>query len=218
MANKPIKDESISYFIMGRMSAVGRGKPFWLDEICIPLNNKDPKYKKSEIKKELEKLATDDFIIKIKDDFYADPDDAPPHIRPFMKFSPLYIEDIASSYQRPKGYSIGFGGAQVVNLMGLSTQVPVQVVYSTDGPSELVSFHTGREYHTEVRFSNIDYRVFNLELGLRNIVLALLYLENDIDKKVMRRIKEISSYSTYITLMSLEFLPPSTKKLLRKYA
>jgi hypothetical protein len=58
---------------------------------------------------------------------------------PLFGFIPPDSDQIARSYAKKFGYQIQVNPAKSANLLGLSNQVPAQIVYLTDGPTKSIS-------------------------------------------------------------------------------
>jgi len=70
------------------------------------------------------------------------------------------IDQVAHALARKFGWQIQVSGNAALNLIGLSTQVPTQYLYLSDGPSKVYQLGT-----TEVRFKKTRFT----QLGLKHV-------------------------------------------------
>lgn len=211
MGGKAIIDDSIGYSLMQRIAAIGNNVPFWLDEICVILNKRDQKHKRSKVKKELESLVFNGFLQRVCGELYVSENK---NLSGYYDSVITPIEVMVAAYLRPKGYCVRPYGSEIIRLAGISTQMSVKHVVHTSGPTEIL--HLGR-YGEEAILNNLDHRFFSLDDKLCHLAIGANYLGESLDKKSLSKLKEIWGYPTYSKLFSLEFLTPTTKKLLRKY-
>ena len=64
---------------------------------------------------------------------------ARPEIHPVLGEVPLPVEEIVRAYRERSGAKVQIAGAAAVNLLGLSTQVPVGTHFYTDGPTHRIT-------------------------------------------------------------------------------
>lgn len=100
------------------------------------------------------------------------------------------IDNAAQALTRKFGWRLLATGAMAANLLGLSTQVPSQVVYLTDGPSK--TFTIGE---TKIRFKHAalkDLRARGVKSQL--VIQALKFLgKNGIDRAVLNQLRQTLS-------------------------
>jgi hypothetical protein len=64
---------------------------------------------------------------------------ARPQLHPVLGEVPLPVEEIVRAYIERSGAKVQIAGAAAVNLLGLSTQVPVGTHFYTDGPTHRIT-------------------------------------------------------------------------------
>jgi Family of unknown function (DUF6088) len=93
-------------------------------------------------------------------------------------------DDVAAALAKAKGGRIQVSGARAANDLGLSTQVPAQAVYLTDGPSRTVK--VGRQVIRLKHVSSNQMAGAGTRAGM--VIQALRYLGRDVDPGVLRRL------------------------------
>lgn len=93
-------------------------------------------------------------------------------------------DDIAAALAQAKGGRIQVSGARAANELGLSTQVPAQAVYLTDGPSRTVK--VGRQVIRLRHVSSNEMAGAGTKAGM--VIQALRYLGRDADAGVLGRL------------------------------
>ncbi len=87
----------------------------------------------STVRKTLERMEDDGIIRRLIQGFY----DKPKFNSKFMAFEAPNIDDLAWSIANRYGWHICPSGNYALNILGLSTQIPSQYVYISDGPYRL---------------------------------------------------------------------------------
>lgn len=99
------------------------GKPFLVDDFCELSNYEN-------IKKSLQRLALKRHIIRINRGMYY----LPHYIPAIDEYSSPEADDIAYALARQNGWTICPSINEAMNLLGVSTQVPMKYEYLTSGP------------------------------------------------------------------------------------
>lgn len=113
--------ESIFYFISGH----GRGWAFSSTDLA-------GRFARQQIDNALSDLAEDSKIRRISRGLY----DYPRFSNLLQKILSPDIDQVAYAYARKFNWRIEVSGESALNLLGLSTQIPAQYVYLSDGPSK----------------------------------------------------------------------------------
>lgn len=113
--------ESIFYFISGH----GRGWAFSSSDLA-------GRFARQQIDNALSDLAQDGKIRRIARGLY----DYPRYSDLLQKTLSPDIDQVANAYARKFSWRIEVSGDSALNLLGLSTQIPAQYVYLSDGPSK----------------------------------------------------------------------------------
>lgn len=165
------------------------------------------------VSKTLERLNNDEIIIRLSNGIYLYP-----KIDKALGLGVLYpsVEDVARQVARRDRARIAPTGAYALNLLGLSTQVPMNVVFLTDGSQRKIKLGNNRTItfrHTVPRnlaFTNktAQLATFALrELGQQNVraehLLAL--------RRVFSTIKEESIQADY------KLMPAWIRKIIKSF-
>ncbi len=113
--------ESIYYFIAGH----GRGWAFSSSDLSS-------RFARQQIDNALSDLAQDGKIRRVARGLY----DYPRYSDLLQKTLSPDIDQVANAYARKFNWRIEVSGESALNLLGLSTQIPAQYVYLSDGPSK----------------------------------------------------------------------------------
>lgn len=115
--------ENIGKQIVSSIKKCGRGSIFFPSSFTAYGDIKS-------VSKSLERLTNDSFIIRLANGIYLYP-----KIDKELGLEVLYpsVEDIALQVAKRDRAHIAPTGAYAMNLLGLSTQVPMNVVFMTDG-------------------------------------------------------------------------------------
>ena len=93
-------------------------------------------------------------------------------------------DDVAAALAKARGGRIQVSGARAANELGLSTQVPAQAVYLTDGPSRTVM--VGRQVIRLKHVASTQMVGAGTKAGM--VIQALRYLGRGVDPGVLRRL------------------------------
>ena len=113
--------ESIFYFIAGH----GRGWAFSSSDLA-------ERFARQQIDNALSDLAQTNKIRRVARGLY----DYPRYSDLLQKTLSPDIDQVANAYARKFNWRIEVSGESALNLLGLSTQIPAQYVYLSDGPSK----------------------------------------------------------------------------------
>jgi len=113
--------ESIFYFIAGH----GRGWAFSSSDLSS-------RFARQQIDNALSDLTQDGKIRRVARGLY----DYPRFSDLLQKTLSPDIDQVANAYARKFSWRIEVSGESALNLLGLSTQIPAQYVYLSDGPSK----------------------------------------------------------------------------------
>ena len=135
------------------------------------------------VRQALNRLEDDKFLLRLAHGIYLYPKKHP-------KFGILYpsIEEIAIAISKRDKARIIPTGIHALNKLGLSTQVPMNVVYLTDGSSRSIKINNG-----SIKFKKASPKLLSVKSDkIILIIQALKELgQKNIDSKVKARIKEI---------------------------
>lgn len=113
--------ESIFYFVAGH----GRGWAFSSSDLA-------ERFARQQIDNGLSDLAESNKIRRVARGLY----DYPRYSDLLQKTLSPDIDQVANAYARKFNWRIEVSGESALNLLGLSTQIPAQYVYLSDGPSK----------------------------------------------------------------------------------
>jgi hypothetical protein len=113
--------ESVFYFIAGH----GRGWAFSSSDLA-------GRFARQQIDNALSDLAQDGKIRRVARGLY----DYPRYSDLLQKTLSPDIDQVANAYARKFNWRIEVSGESALNLLGLSTQIPAQYVYLSNGPSK----------------------------------------------------------------------------------
>ena len=123
------------------------------------------------VSKALQRLVANDVLMRMMRGLYCYPYN---DTMWGMGRIPAGADDVLKAYMAREGFKIGpcFGEAQ--NALGLSEQVVMNPVFSTDGPSRVIPFRKGRKpivlIHVPPRVFNYKCKVMMMaEIALANI-------------------------------------------------
>jgi len=198
--------ETIGRKIISNIKKCGRGTIFFPGNFATYGDIKS-------VSKTLERLNNDEIIIRLSNGIYLYP-----KIDKALGLGVLYpsVEDVARQVARRDRARIAPTGAYALNLLGLSTQVPMNVVFLTDGSQRKIKLGNNRTItfrHTVPRnlaFTNktAQLATFALrELGQQNVraehLLAL--------RRVFSTIKEES------ILADCKLMPAWIRKIIKSF-
>lgn len=135
------------------------------------------------VRQALNRLEDDEFLLRLAHGIYLYPKRHP-------KFGILYpsIEEIAIAIAKRDKARIIPTGIHALNKLGLSTQVPMNVVYLTDGSSRSIKINKG-----SIKFKKASPKLLSVKSDkIILIIQALKELgQENINSKVKERIKQI---------------------------
>ncbi|MBL4847127.1 MAG: hypothetical protein JKY65_16525 [Planctomycetes bacterium] len=101
---------------------------------------------------------------------------------------PPSADAVAQAVARSTGESICSGDAKAASLLGVSTQVPAQAVYLTDGTSRVLAVDLGNGRGFDIRFKRSTRRIgLDSKAGL--VLRALHFLgRNGVDDAAIRKL------------------------------
>lgn len=112
-----------------------------------------------------------------------------PKVHPRLGARTPPVGAVAAAVARSHGEDICIGGAQATNQLGLTTQVPAQAVYLTDGTSRVFTVDLGDGRGSDIQFKHSTFRAggdSKAGLALR----ALRFLGRDgVDDAAIRRLR-----------------------------
>jgi hypothetical protein len=130
---------SMASQIIGRVRGKGRGS-VWTPADFLDLGSRDS------VDQSLSRLVRRGVLRRIARGVYAYP-----RLSPRLGALTPPPDDVAAALAKSRGGRIQVSGARAANELGLSTQVPAQAVYLTDGPSRTVK--VGRQ---EIRLKHVS--------------------------------------------------------------
>lgn len=179
--------QSVHNKILARIRGKGRGCAFSSKDF-LDLGNRNS------VDKTLSRLCAQEIIRRVASGIYDFPrKDA----ELGGKLSPD-IHEVAQAIARKNGVRIQPSGAQAANLLGLSTQLPAQVVYLTNGKSRTVDIA-----NRTLIFKRVEPREMQpgSDIGVL-VTQALRYIGRDqVDKKVIDYLHRQLSESDYKKLL-----------------
>lgn len=135
------------------------------------------------VRQALNRLEDVKFLLRLAHGIYLYPKKHP-------KFGILYpsIEEIAIAIAKRDKARIIPTGVQALNKLGLSTQVPMNIVYLTDGSSRSIKINNG-----SIKFKKASPKLLSVKSDMIMLIIqALKELgQENIAPKVKERIKEI---------------------------
>lgn len=160
--------ESIDYKIIKRLSKCGRGRVFSANDFVLLAGEKT-------IHKALERLTNEGKLIRIARGIYYYP-----KIDKELGLGVLYpsYDDIANSIAKRDKSRFAPAGAYAMNALGLTTQVPMNIVFMTDGSARKLQLFNGHQLtfkHTapkNLSFQNKTAQLITFalkELGEENV-------------------------------------------------
>ena len=121
-----LRKKSTSYLVLRRIRGHGRGWIFTVSEF-LDLGSENS------LKKALSRLESDGIIRRLARGIY----DYPRVHKKLGVLSPN-PDEVATALAASTGSRVQISGGRAANLFGLTTQVPAQLVYLTDGPPRRV--------------------------------------------------------------------------------
>ncbi|MGB3343071.1 MAG: DUF6088 family protein [Aequorivita sp.] len=167
---------SIEKTIKGSITNYRKGKIFFPDDFS--------KFGSSTaIRKALNRLEREKFLLRIAHGIYLYPKEHP-------SFGVLHpsIEEIAKAIAKRDKARIIPTGIQALNKLGLSTQVPMNAVYLTDGSSRSIKINSG-----SIKFKKASPKLLSVKSDIVILIIqALRELgQENVNSKIKERIKQI---------------------------
>lgn len=135
------------------------------------------------VRQALNRLEDDEFLLRLAHGIYLYPKKHP-------KFGILHpsIEEIAVAIAKRDKARIIPTGIHALNKLGLSTQVPMNVVFLTDGSSRSIKVNKG-----SIKFKKASPKLLSVKSDIIILVIqALKELgQKNIDSKVKERLKQL---------------------------
>ena len=193
-------------YIKRSIEASGRGHIFFPDDFSAEESS-------DTIRSALVRLCDDNFIIRLAQGIYYYPviDD-----KWGMGIMYPSIDEIAQALASKDKCRIAPTGSAALNALGLSTQMPANVVYYTDGSPRTISIGNGRGLLFK-RTTDMKRFAYNNET-MRLIVVALRDIGNgkvsDKDKEIIsKHLRDVSDEDFY---HDLTLAPAWVKKILKE--
>ncbi|HPN88742.1 MAG TPA: DUF6088 family protein [Candidatus Omnitrophota bacterium] len=198
------KIQTVSKKIMRRIYSHKRG---W---VFVPIDFVDFEGRKPALKA-LAKLTSQGKIRRITKGFYYYP-----RFHHFLGEVPPDYEQIAKAIARKNGLRIQRTGAYAANILGLSDQVPAQIVFLTDGSSRTVSI--GNQRITFKKTATLYMVTAGRISGL--VIQALRYLGKDsVDHVTINKLKRCLSQKDKKQLFrDISLAPAWISEVIRKIA
>jgi hypothetical protein len=193
--------ESISNAIVRQITENGYGKLYFTADFHFP-------GKEEAVKKTLFRLGEKEVLVRLAHGIYLYP-------AKHEKIGILYpsIDEIAKGIAARDKSECLPTGALAMNVLGFSTQVPMNAVYITDGTPR--SIQIGQR---KIVFKKAAPKYFHYKSKLMFLLTAALKEigEKNIDNKVLERVKELLSMKREIALYKddLALAPVWIKKIL----
>lgn len=136
----------------------------------------------SNIRKVLERLVKEKEIIRVSRGIYARPERS----RYVRGFVPPSVETVLKTIALSTGETFQYHGAEAVRQLGLSTQVPVNPIFLTNGRSRILSIG-----NIKVKLQRVSQRKLILADTLAGIAISALWFLNkeEISLKTIEKIE-----------------------------
>lgn len=158
--------------IIGRVRGKGRGS-VWSPADFLDLGSRDS------VDQALSRLVRRGHLRRVARGVYAYP-----VLSPRLGALTPPPDEVAAALAKAKGARVQVSGARAANDLGLSTQVPAQTVYLTDGPSRTVK--VGRQV---IRLKHVpSTRMAGAGTRAGMVIQALRYLGRGMGPDVVQRL------------------------------
>jgi len=189
--------------IINRVSVKGRGS-VWSPTDFLDLGTRDA------VDQSLSRLVRRGFLRRIARGVYAYP-----LLSGRLGALTPPPDDVAAALAKAKGGRVQVSGARAANELGLSTQVPAQAVYLTDGPSRTVK--VGRQVIRLKHVTSTQMAGAGTKAGM--VIQALRYLGRGVDPGVLGRLApQLSPADRRILRKSASAAPGWVQPALRQLA
>lgn len=163
----------------------------------------------SAVQKAIERLTADEYIIRVARGVYCYP-----KIETELGLGVIYptFDEIAACLANRDRMLIAPAGAYAVNKLGLSTQVPMNAVYITNGESRKVQIKNGRY----IEFKHASPKNFSFESSFAQLVaIALKEIgQSNLTTEQIATLKKVLNQQPRISEMDLKLMPTWVKKLI----
>ena len=196
--------ENVENKILNYAKKCGRGKVFFIDDFT--------RYGSSEsVRKALSKLVNDGIFLRAARGIYCYP-----KIDKLFGFGAMYptIDEIAQAVAKRDKARLVPTGSHAMNLLGLSTQVPMNFVYLTDGAARTIEIKDGHG----IKF----VRTVPKNLSFKNRLAMLITFalkeigENNLTEWQKKRVKELLLQEDKESIMlDLPLMPEWIRTIIR---
>ena len=163
----------------------------------------------SAVQKAIERLTADEYIIRVARGVYCYP-----KVETELGLGVIYptFDEIAMCLANRDRTLIAPAGAYAVNKLGLSTQVPMNAVYITNGESRKVQIKNGRY----IEFKHSSPKNFSFESSFAQLVaIALKEIgQSNLTTEQISTLKKVLNQQPRISEMDLKLMPSWVKKLI----
>ncbi|MBP1645349.1 MAG: hypothetical protein H6Q16_924 [Bacteroidetes bacterium] len=197
--------QNIDDKILAKVSKCGRGTIFFPNDFISIGETKS-------VLKALERMTNDGIIIRLAKGIYCYP-----KIDKVLGLGILYpsFEDIAQSIAKRDKARIVPTGLYAMNKLGLSTQIPMNIVYMTDGSPRKINMGNGRS----IQFKHAAPKNLSFRNELAMLVTFALkeIKQKNVTDKHLERIKEILKKETKEkVLIDAKLMPSWIRTIIRK--
>ncbi|UWD35043.1 DUF6088 family protein [Mycoplasma cottewii] len=165
--------------IQDRINDLKNGKVFISDDFLDIASSET-------VRRTLNKLAKEQKIRRVMNGFYY----SPRYSELIKEYEQVRIEELAKAIARKNNWDIAPFGLACLNILGLSTQVPVKVIYVSSGKSKI--YKVGKML---LEFRKVSSReISNMSLKTRIVIQAIKEIgnENMTDNYIDRIRKELT--------------------------
>ena len=122
------------------------------------------------------------------------------------------FDEIAKSIAKRDKTRIIPAGAYALNLLGLSTQVPMNVVYLTDGERRKITIHDGHS----IFFKHVAPRIFAFSNSLAQLItIALKEIGNgNVTEDQKQKIKQLINSQLHFSNADMRLMPNWIRQLI----
>lgn len=165
------------------------------------------------VSKALQRLVKDDFLMRMERGLYCYPEES----KWGMGKLPASSEAVLEAYAKRDGFRTGPCPGAAQNALGLSEQVVMNPVYTTDGPSRRIHFYKG---FRPIVLYHVSPKVFNYK---SNIIRLTVIALNDIGKDSLwefdlERMESLYSRVPYAEIREdLKNIPSWIRKLILSF-
>lgn len=194
--------QSIDDKIIASLKKCGRGTIFFSTSFLHYAKAKT-------ISKAMERMTNEGVIIRLANGIYCYP-----NIDKKLGLGILYptFDEIAKSIAKRDKTRIIPAGAYALNLLGLSTQVPMNVVYLTDGERRKITIHDGRG----IFFKHVAPRIFAFSNSQAQLItIALKEIGNgNVSDEQKQKIKQLISSQSHFSNADMRLMPNWIRQLI----